>query len=93
MNNNLIEFVLKITIVPIIIIIAFVLISDTHYKTKYNNGICHCGGHLIYQEAVGNRNTTSYIFKCDECGEMSEYNSRIIKDCKIYYEEDRNTET
>ena len=74
MNNNLIEFVLKITIVPIIIIIAFVLIPDTHYKTKYNNGICHCGGHLIYQEAVGHRNT-------------------IIKDGKMYYEEDRNTET
>ena len=35
----------------------------------YNNGIHKgCGGHWVYETAIGHQYTTSYIYQCDKCG-------------------------
>ena len=40
---------------------------------EYNNGTClHCGGRYVYQQAVGRRYFTSYIYICDSCGKIIE---------------------
>ena len=42
-------------------------------KTEYNNGVCQkCGGHLEYEQAVGHQYFTSYIYKCNKCGDRIE---------------------
>lgn len=39
----------------------------------WNGGYCSCGGHWVYQQAVGHRYSTHYIYKCDTCGEIHEF--------------------
>ena len=42
----------------------------------WNNGYCSCGGQWEYEQAVGHRVSTSYIYRCDKCGnriEISDY--------------------
>lgn len=46
----------------------------------WNNGYCDCGGHWRYEQAVGHQYRTSYIYKCDECGnriEISTYEAEV----------------
>lgn len=55
----------------ILIFIAAVLwVSDFN---TWNGGYCSCGGHWVYQQAVGHRYSTHYIYKCDTCGEIHEF--------------------
>ena len=40
---------------------------------RYNNGICRdCGGEYEYDQAVGHYYSTTYIYKCDKCGNIVE---------------------
>ena len=39
---------------------------------KFEKG-CECGGHWEYQEAVGHYRATTYIYKCDRCGNIEEF--------------------
>lgn len=58
------------TIVFIILMISCIIFLN---KKNYNNGIHNnCGGHWIYQEAVGHQSYTGYIYSCDKCGEVIE---------------------
>ena len=51
------------------------IISSIRSSSEYNNGICKwCGGNFVYQQAVGHRHGTSYIYICDKCGHMIEIN-------------------
>ena len=50
---------------------------------EWNNGYCECGGHWRYEQAVGHQYATSYIYKCDECGnriEIGRYETEIEVD-------------
>lgn len=39
----------------------------------WNNGHCDiCGGTLEYEQAVGHRSSTSYIYVCKKCGKRIE---------------------
>ena len=39
----------------------------------WNNGYCsECDGQWIYEQAVGHRYSTSYIYVCDKCGKRIE---------------------
>jgi hypothetical protein len=39
----------------------------------WNDGYCKCGGKWEYQEAVGHRYSTNYLYKCDKCGRIVEF--------------------
>lgn len=72
----------------ILFIIAIVFLNVCCQNNKYNNGVHKgCGGHLIYQQAIGHRYSTSYIFKCDKCGEIMEFGSLAVDGKEMYFEE------
>lgn len=55
-------------------IIALIFISSCSVKKdkeKFYNGH-ECGGHWEYQQAVGHQIGTSYIYKCNKCGDIIE---------------------
>lgn len=54
----------------LVVIVAFMSAND---EKKWNNGFCSCGGHWEYQQAVGHRYDTDYIYKCDTCGTIMEF--------------------
>lgn len=46
----------------------------------YNNGICtECGGHYEYEQAVGHREDTTYIYKCNKCNKRIEVHYIVDK--------------
>lgn len=60
----------------IVILIILWLVESTIGYDKYNGGICRsCGGTYIFQQAVGHKYTTDYIYKCDKCGNLIEVNN------------------
>ena len=67
------KFNVALIMLVIIIIISFVINSAN--EGQWNNGYCSCGGRWRYQEAVGHSYSTTYIYKCDECGKMKEFSS------------------
>lgn len=81
--------------VIVVVIIAAVIFlvmcsSNTNakadYVSEYNDGICQdCGGTLIYQQAIGHKDSTAYIFQCDKCNNIIEIDSYDVKDKVIYF--------
>ena len=62
-------FILGILIGTLIVIIGIHIVFNILSYKLYNNGIHNnCGGHWIYQEAVGHKYHTGYIYSCDKCG-------------------------
>lgn len=48
-------------------------ISSCNSSNAYNNGICKlCGGDYEFYQAVGHRYSTSYLYKCNKCGNIIE---------------------
>jgi len=56
----------------VVLLVCVVRCSNTEDKKDWNNGYCECGGHWIYEQSVGHRYRTSFIFKCDKCGKHIE---------------------
>ena len=54
------------------IIIGAVKCSNNQDREEWNNGYCECGGHWVYEQAVGHAYRTSYLYRCDECGKTLE---------------------
>lgn len=47
--------------------------SIKHDEKLWNDGHCDvCGGTWEYEQAVGHRSSTSYIYVCTECGKRIE---------------------
>ena len=68
---------IKGSIIILIICIIILLILNSCEaalsEKTYNNGIHEgCGGHWIYETAVGHRYSTNFIYQCDKCGEVIE---------------------
>lgn len=61
---------LAIMIVIMVVVLAFESAND---EKKWNNGFCSCGGRWEYQQAVGHKYDTNYIYKCDKCGKIKEF--------------------
>ncbi len=64
-------------IVAILLFAAFFFgiytIETKHEDKLWNNGRCDvCGGVWNYEQAVGHRYETSYIYVCDGCGKRIE---------------------
>ena len=69
------EIFVVIGIFVAILLLAFGIVSCMKHadKIEYNNGVCKkCGGHLEYEQAIGHQYDTSYIYKCDKCGDRIE---------------------
>lgn len=72
---DIIATVLTIIMVAIIVWLIFALLNlseNNHDNDAWNNGHCECGGNWEYEQAVGHRYDTSYIYVCDECGKRIE---------------------
>lgn len=73
-NQDEFEFSpLKVPIIVLAIAILFGSIIASANSSQWNDGYCSCGGRWVYQEAVGHRYSTSYIYKCDKCGKIKEF--------------------
>ena len=50
-------------------------------QNKWNDGICtECGGDYEFFQAVGHGSSTSYIYKCDSCGKIVEFENIMEKE-------------
>jgi len=63
-----------------ILLIIFIVFAD---RKAWNNGFCECGGrweyvdtthHVSYTKEGGYHDTKGYIYKCNKCGKMHEFN-------------------
>lgn len=73
------DYLPEITSIIVIILLCVALffgvywISIKHDEKLWNNGHCDiCGGTWTYEQAVGHRISTSYIYICDDCGKRIE---------------------
>ena len=68
---DVIEAILITAIIVLIIVGVCIGLRSLEKKSDekiYNNGICtECGGHYEYEQAVGHREDTTYIYKCNKC--------------------------
>lgn len=74
--KNSIETKGTIIMLIICIIIMFIINSceATLSEKTYNNGIHEgCGGHWVYENAIGHRYSTNFIYHCDKCGMTIEF--------------------
>lgn len=72
--------------IPILFILLMIIlfIEDSKADKKaWNNGFCECGGRWEYVDILHNVNyvkdygyqdNKKYIYKCDKCGKMHEFN-------------------
>lgn len=69
-KNNSNPFILLLIAIAILIVLIF--IENIIGSTQYNDGICSCGGIFKYEQAVGHRYQTTYLYICDKCGRIIE---------------------
>ncbi len=55
------------------VLILVMMFESCHDASKWNDGHCPCGGNWVYQQAVGHRYDTDYIYRCDKCGDIQEF--------------------
>lgn len=69
-----------ITIIVIVLLCAAMIFgtykaSIKHDDKLWNDGHCDvCGGTWQYEQAVGHKSSTSYIYVCEDCGKRIEIN-------------------
>lgn len=67
-----------ITTIVIILVYAALIFGVNKARIErdeklWNNGHCDvCGGTWEYEQAVGHRTSTSYIYVCEDCGKRIE---------------------
>lgn len=61
-----------------ILLICLILLGvcNGFNDSKWNNGYCSCGGNWVYQQAVGHRYNTYYLYECDNCGKVYEFRKK-----------------
>lgn len=64
---------LKSTFILLGIGILIIIVCHVINATKWNDGYCSCGGKWEYQQAVGHRYETMYLYQCDTCGRTEEF--------------------
>lgn len=75
MRDNLTEIIGIILIVLLFVALFFgIYKASKKYDDKlWNGGHCDvCGGTWEYEQAVGHRSSTSYIYVCRNCGKRIE---------------------
>ena len=56
-----------------LIILGAIKLDDNRDRDRWNNGYHQCGGKWVYEQAVGHRYSTNYIYRCDKCGIREEF--------------------
>ena len=77
MRDNIPEIITIIAMVLIVVGFLFfaMKISAEHDNKLWNDGHCDiCGGAWKYEQAVGHKSSTSYIYICEKCGKRIEIN-------------------
>lgn len=75
MRDILSEIITILVIVLLVVTFAFFVfkLSVEQDNKKWNGGHCDvCGGTWEYEQAVGHRSSTSYIYVCEKCGKRIE---------------------
>ena len=75
MRDYLPEIISIIVIVSLFAALIFGVhkTSIKHDEKLWNDGHCDvCGGTWKYEQAVGHRSSTSYIYVCEDCGKRIE---------------------
>lgn len=75
MKDYLGDIICIIVIILLCVAFCFGVYSSTtkHDEKLWNNGRCDvCGGTWKYEQAVGHRYATSYIYVCEDCGKRIE---------------------
>ena len=81
-EDNLAEVI--IATASMLLIVFFTLVAISSHKEDerlWNNGYCECDGKWVYVDSVTQiskssdtvRTYTTYIYKCDRCGRMHEF--------------------
>lgn len=80
MNNDISELIAEIiaiiVVIGLLIVGAFLLNSCSEAKDfeVWNDGYHeYCGGRWEYEQAIGHRYDTDYIYVCDKCGMRHEF--------------------
>lgn len=72
--------------IPILFILLMIILFIADFKADkkaWNNGFCECGGRWEYVDILHNVNyvkdygyqdNKKYIYKCNKCGKMHEFN-------------------
>lgn len=69
--------IIGIAVIIVLFIVFFggIYTAMTIQQDKlWNGGHCICGGTWEYEQAVGHRSATSYIYVCSDCGKRIELN-------------------
>lgn len=61
------------------ILIAILFVCRVVDASGWNGGYCSCGGKWRYQQAVGHRYETMYLYECDKCGKAKEFYSKYAE--------------
>ncbi len=71
----------EIISIIVFVVLTFTIVFGTligskkHDEKLWNDGHCDiCGGTWQYEQAVGHRSSTSYIYICEDCGKRIEIN-------------------
>ena len=64
---------IKTTLIALAVCIVIIIVCHLVNATKWNGGYCSCGGKWEYQQAVGHRYETMYLYQCDRCGRTEEF--------------------
>lgn len=78
MDETLAEILVSLfSIIAVVALVAGLALMIGHAEesgddTRWNNGHCVCGGEWKYEQAVGHRYDTTYIYVCDECNKRIE---------------------
>lgn len=76
------ELIATVVILGLVIGVVFLLNSCSESEdTKAWNGGYHedCGGRWEYDQAVGHRYDTDYIYVCDKCGMRHEFETYFME--------------
>lgn len=70
------EYIIAIIITVLLVVALFFgeyKTQEKHDEKCWNNGHCDaCGGTWNYEQAVGHKYETSYIYVCNSCGKRIE---------------------
>lgn len=64
-----IVILLSIAIIKALVIFIYNKISDILH---WHHGCCKCGSRWVYQQAIGHKDCTNYLYICPKCGKIIE---------------------
>ena len=64
---------LEVRLIFLGVLIAILFILRCINASGWNDGHCSCGGRWVFQNAVGHRYETTFVYQCDKCGKIEEF--------------------